>query len=246
MRPVAVRDRRRRVGRRRAPGRQPQPVVRPPGVRRCLRRRLPGPRRATLPRDRGDWAAGACSTTGTTARQTDSPRRVDSRVDELIDDFRLACVSRAIDDREISMQKQSRVFFQISGAGHEALLPRPRPPPAARATTGSSRTTATRRSCSGSASRPTEILLQAVGSADDPGVGRPPDAVPLGPRASSTSSPSRAPTGSQCLPAVGCAEAARYIVRRPRPARLRGLRRRAHLRVARRGRDVARASSGRA
>ena len=40
---------------------------------------------------------------------------------ELIEDFRLACVSRAIDDREISMQKQSRVFFQISGAGHEAL-----------------------------------------------------------------------------------------------------------------------------
>ena len=25
--------------------------------------------------------------------------------DELIDDFRLACVSRAIDDRQISMQK---------------------------------------------------------------------------------------------------------------------------------------------
>ena len=42
-------------------------------------------------------------------------------VDELIDDFRMACVSRAIDDREISMQKQSRVFFQISGAGHEAI-----------------------------------------------------------------------------------------------------------------------------
>ena len=38
-------------------------------------------------------------------------------VDELIDDFRLACVSRGIDDREITMQKQSRVFFQISGAG---------------------------------------------------------------------------------------------------------------------------------
>src|SRR3546814_17317946 len=43
-------------------------------------------------------------------------------VDEVIEDFRLACVSRAIDDREISLQKQSRVFFQISGAGHEALL----------------------------------------------------------------------------------------------------------------------------
>src|SRR3954454_3409356 len=41
---------------------------------------------------------------------------------ELVDDYRTALVSRAIDDREISLQKQSRVFFQISGAGHEALL----------------------------------------------------------------------------------------------------------------------------
>src|SRR5690625_2348289 len=42
--------------------------------------------------------------------------------EELRDDFRLACVSRAVDDRQIALQKQSRVFFQISGAGHEALL----------------------------------------------------------------------------------------------------------------------------
>jgi len=43
-------------------------------------------------------------------------------VDELTEDFRLSCVSRALDDREILLQKQSRVFFQISGAGHEILL----------------------------------------------------------------------------------------------------------------------------
>ncbi len=40
----------------------------------------------------------------------------------MVEDFRLACVSRALDDREILLQKQSRVFFQISGAGHEILL----------------------------------------------------------------------------------------------------------------------------
>ena len=42
-------------------------------------------------------------------------------VAELVDDFRTALVSRFLDDREINLQKQSRVFFQISGAGHEAL-----------------------------------------------------------------------------------------------------------------------------
>lgn len=42
--------------------------------------------------------------------------------DELIEDFRLSCLSRALDDREIMLQKQSRVFFQISGAGHEIVL----------------------------------------------------------------------------------------------------------------------------
>ncbi|MGH9302240.1 MAG: hypothetical protein ACRD0E_10190, partial [Acidimicrobiales bacterium] len=41
---------------------------------------------------------------------------------ELLEDFRLACLSRALDDREITLQRQSRVFFQIAGAGHEALL----------------------------------------------------------------------------------------------------------------------------
>ena len=62
---------------------------------------------------------------------------------------------------------------------------------------------------------PTEILLQAVGSADDPSSGGPPDAEPLGQQAAATSSRSRARPGSQCIPAVGCAEAGRYIVRRP-------------------------------
>ena len=56
---------------------------------------------------------------------TDVSREIAHRgfpVPELIDDLRMAYTSRFLDDREIALQKQSRVFFQISGAGHEALL----------------------------------------------------------------------------------------------------------------------------
>ena len=41
---------------------------------------------------------------------------------QLVQDYRLPCLSRALDAQQISLQKQSRLFFHISGAGHEALL----------------------------------------------------------------------------------------------------------------------------
>jgi 2-oxoisovalerate dehydrogenase E1 component len=41
--------------------------------------------------------------------------------EEAVADFRLACTARAIDEREMTLQKQQKVFFEISGAGHEAL-----------------------------------------------------------------------------------------------------------------------------
>ena len=42
--------------------------------------------------------------------------------DELLDAYRLMLLSRKIDDKEIQIKNQSKSFFQISGAGHEAVL----------------------------------------------------------------------------------------------------------------------------
>ncbi len=36
--------------------------------------------------------------------------------------YRLMYLSRRTDDREILLKRQQKIFFQVSGAGHEALL----------------------------------------------------------------------------------------------------------------------------